>query len=357
MKKNFFLALFFIFLCAFSANAKKPVPPKKEKATYQVCAIAFYNQENLFDTIDDPLTRDEEYTPNGGNHWTGLKYRHKVHNMAFALSKLGFDEDPRGAAIIGVCEVENREVLEDVCAQPEWGNRKMEIVHQNSPDRRGIDVGLLYDPTRFMVVNYAFHPFRMESQPNFRTRDQLVVSGYLKEMGEKIHIIVGHWPSRYGGEVRSRPNRAAAAELSKHIADSIYQREPNAKIIIMGDLNDDPFNIPCAEVLGAKKDRKDVVAKGFFNTMWQHLENGNGTLSYNGAWNLFDQIIISEPLLNADKNTSVSYWKSEIFNKDFLTVQEGKDKGTPLRTTKGGVWQDGYSDHFPTLIYLIKKKQ
>ena len=124
----------------------------------------------------------------------------------------------------------------------------------------------------------------------------------------------------------------------------------------MGDLNDDPFNIPCAEVLGAKKTREEVGPQGFYNTMWQMLDRGIGSLAYNGAWNLFDQIIISEPLLNADPQRSLSYHKAQIFNKPFLTVAEGKDKGTPLRTHKAGVWQNGYSDHYPTMIYLIKAK-
>ena len=345
-----------LMLCISILYAKKPQKNDAPAADYRVSCIAFYNLENLFDTVNDPLINDEEYLPNGGMHWTALKYEHKVHNMAYALSQLGTDLDPRGAAVIGVSEIENRAVMEDVAADPVWGERKMAIVHYDGPDRRGVDVGLFYDPNRFLVTHTASHRLTMPDNPDFHTRDQLVVSGYLKEMGEKIHIVVNHWPSRYGGEVASRPKRAAAAELTKHIVDSIYAREPKAKIIVMGDLNDDPYNIPCSKVLGAKRTREEVGQQGLFNTMWQLLDRGIGSLAYNGSWNLFDQIIISEPLLNADPAKELSYYKAQIFNKDFLTIQEGKDKGTPKRTHKSGVWLDGYSDHYPTMIYLIKKK-
>lgn len=354
MKKMLYIALCLCFIStgAFAGKKKQTA----EKKSYKISCIAFYNLENLFDTINDPTINDEEYLPDGGNHWGTVKYVNKVKNMAYALSQLGLDEDPRGAAVIGVSEIENRAVLEDVVAEPVWGSRKMEIVHYDGPDRRGVDVGLLYNPELFTVVHTASHRLFMPDDPTFRTRDQLVVSGYLKEMGEKIHIIVNHWPSRYGGEVRSRPKRAAAAELTKHIADSLYQRDPKAKIIIMGDLNDDPYNVPCAEVLGAKKSREEVGPQGFYNTMWKMLDRGIGSLAYNGSWNLFDQIIISEPLMNANSANELAYWKAQIFNKPFLTVQEGKDKGTPLRTHKAGVWLNGYSDHYPTMIYLIKQK-
>lgn len=349
-------ALCLLLVLVIVGGMQAKTPKKKVAADYRVSCIAFYNLENLFDTIDDPAVRDEEYLPNGGMHWTGYKYVNKVKNMAYALSQLGTDIDPRGAAVIGVSEIENRGVLEDVVADAAWGSRKMGIVHYDGPDRRGVDVGLLYNPELFTVVHTASHRLNYEANPDFRTRDQLVVSGYLNEMGEKIHVIVNHWPSRYGGEVSSRPLRAAAAELTKHIADSIYAREPKAKIIIMGDLNDDPYNIPCSEVLGAKRTREEVGQYGFFNTMWQMLDRGIGSLYYGGSWNLFDQIIISEPLLNADQTKELSYWKASIFNKDFLTIQEGKDKGTPKRTHKAGVWLNGYSDHYPTMIYLIKQR-
>jgi hypothetical protein len=284
--------------------------------------------------------------------WTGYKYKAKLKNMSYAISQLGLDITPNGASIIGVSEIENRGVLEDLVKQPSIANRTYQIVHYDSPDRRGVDVGLLYNPRDFIVTSSKSIPLHTPDTA-FRTRDQLLVSGYL--MNEKIHIIVNHWPSRTGGEVASEPKRLAAAGLTRSIADSLYKVDPNAKIIIMGDLNDDPFNKSTAEVLGAKRNIEDVAPNGLYNTLWRTLDSGVGSLAYNSQWNLFDQIIISAPLLNKDKK-NLSYWKSEVFNKSFLIQQEGSYKGTPMRTHAGGVWLNGYSDHFPTLIYLVKEK-
>lgn len=324
--------------------------------------VAFYNLENLFDTVHDEGKNDYEYLPDGGMKWTGLKYQHKVKNMAYALSQLGTDEDPRGAMCVGVCEVENLGCLQDVAKKCKEYGRNYEAILLEGPDRRGVDCGFLYNPEMFKPVNVRGHELHAHYADGglVKTRLQLLVSGYILGVKplEKIHIIVNHWPSRYGGELRSRATRDSAAMLTKSICDSIYLKEPRAKIIIMGDLNDDPYNHSCAEVLKARMYREEVEEQGFFNTLWQKLDRGIGSLAYNGSWNLFDQIIISEPFMNEKLESGKwCYWKSQIFNKDFLTVQDGKDKGTPLRTHKGGVWLDGYGDHYPTMIYLIKNKQ
>ena len=327
-----------------------------------VRCIAFYNLENLFDTIHDEGKNDYEYLPDGGMKWTSLKYENKVKNIAYAVSQLGTDYDPRGAACIGVAEVENIGCLYDLCAEAnsKYGRRLKPILVEG-PDRRGVDVGFLYDTVLFKPskVNGFELQAHYADGGEIKTRLQLCVSGYLMGEGkpEKIHVIVNHWPSRYGGELSSRPGRDTAAMLCKSICDSIYLKEPKAKIIIMGDLNDDPYNHSCKDVLKARKHREEVEPQGDFNTMWQMLDRGIGSLAYNGSWNLFDQIIINEPLLSEKlENGNWTYWKAQIFNKPFLTVQEGKDKGTPFRTTKGGVWQNGYGDHYPTMIYLIRKK-
>ena len=179
-----------------------------------------------------------------------------------------------------------------------------------------------------------------------------MVSGRLA--GERVHFIVNHWPSRLGGEKQSSPKREAAAALTKHLADSLLAADPDSKVIIMGDLNDDPTNNSCKVVLGAKKKQQEVKPGGFFNTMWEMYDRGIGTLAYNGAWNLFDQIIISSNLVGKDRST-LKYIRSEVFNRDFLKQKEGKYKGYPLRTHAAGAYLNGYSDHFPTLIYLAKE--
>lgn len=362
MKKTLLLALS-LLVAVSGAYAKKPKKEKTqkkqttEKTSYRVSCVAFYNLENLFDTIHDEGKNDYEYLPDGGMKWDALKYEHKLKNMAYAISRFGEDVTPQGAACVGVAEVENMRCMEDLAKTLKENHNKNYVpVLLEGPDRRGVDVGFLYNPDLFTPVNIRGHELKAHYADGgeVKTRLQLLISGYLQ--GEKVHILVNHWPSRYGGELSSRPTRDTAAMLTKSICDSIYRKEPRAKIIIMGDLNDDPYNNSCKNVLGARKERKDVEEQGYFNTMWQMLDRGNGSLAYNGSWNLFDQIIISEPLMNANPKKEWSYWKAQIFNKPFLTVQEGKDKGTPLRTHKGGIWQDGYGDHYPTMIYLIKQK-
>ena len=359
MKRNFLKLFLTISIVSITSFAHA------ENEDYQVRCVAFYNLENLFDTIHDEGKNDYEYLPDGGMKWTSFKYEQKIEKMAYAISQLGTDVDPRGAACVGVSEVENIGCLYDLCRElKEKYNRTYEPILLEGPDRRGVDVGFLYNPTMFKplaVKGYELNAHYADGGV-VKTRLQLWISGYMlddnhKIVMDKIHISVNHWPSRYGGEESSRPTRDTAAMLCKKVCDSIYARDPKAKIIVMGDLNDDPYNHSCAEVMGAKKKRNEVKTQGFFNTMWQFLSRGIGSLCYQGSWNLFDQIIISEPLMNAKiEDGKWVYWKAQIFNKPFLTVQEGKDKGTPLRTVKSGVWQNGYADHYPTMIYLIKTK-
>lgn len=359
MKKHLFLLVSLALACCtdiFAQNENEPLG-----SGLQLRCIAFYNLENLFDTIHDEGKNDYEYLPDGGMKWTSLKYEHKIHNMAYAISQLGTDYDPRGAMCVGVAEVENIGCLQDLCRElQDKYNRHYEPILLEGPDRRGVDVGFLYNPDLFKPVNVRGHELKAHYADGgvVKSRLQLLISGYIIGTGrpEKIHITVNHWPSRYGGELSSRPTRDTAAMLARQIFDSIYRKEPRAKIILMGDLNDDPYNHSCAEVMNAKKNREEVEPQGFFNTMWLKLDRGIGTLAYQGSWNLFDQIIISEPLLNEPLESGKwTYWKSQIFNKPFLTVQQGKFKGNPLRTTQSGVWQDGYGDHYPTMIYLIRK--
>lgn len=318
----------------------------------QVSCVAFYNLENLFDTIDNE-NNDAEFLPNGANKWGSMKYNAKLKKMSYAISQIGLDNSPVGAALLGVSEIENRGVLEDLVKQPDIANRTYQIVHYDSPDRRGVDVGLLYNPRLFTVSNSKSYRLRTDDT-TFLTRDQLMVSGYLQ--GEKIHVIVNHWPSRTGGEMRSQPKRNAAAALTRSIVDSLFKVDAKAKVIVMGDLNDDPFNESCARILAAKKEASEVQPKELYNVFWKTLDKGIGSLSYNDQWNLFDQIILSHELVNGDKS-KLTFWKGEVFYRNFLIQQEGRYKGTPLRTHSGGVWLNGYSDHLPTLVYLVKEKK
>ena len=344
----------FLLLAVFLTGVTVTQAQKKQYAIY---AVAFYNLENLFDTINQPNTNDEEFTPSGSYRWGGLKYRNKLNNLAYAISNFATDNSSpfklkNGPAVIGVSEIENEQVLEDLIHTGELSKRNYGIVHYDSPDFRGIDVGLIYDKDQFTLESSRSARLNTPQFPDLRTRDQLVVSGILA--GERVHFIVNHWPSRLGGEKQSNSKREAAAALTKHLADSLLAADPDSKVIIMGDLNDDPSNRSCKTVLGAKKKQQEVQAGGYFNTMWEMFDKGIGTLAYNGSWNLFDQIIISGNLLGKDRST-LKYIRSEVFNRDFLKQKEGKYKGYPLRTHAAGVYLNGYSDHFPTLIYLAKE--
>jgi hypothetical protein len=341
-------AILFSIACSTKNTSKQSLP----KVDVQVACVAFYNLENIFDTIDNPDVNDFEYTPAGPNKWGTMKYNAKLQRMSYAISQIGLDYSPVGAAVLGVCEVENKGVLEELVKQPDIRNRNYEVVLHEGPDRRGVDVGLIYNPALFVMTNSKSYRL-VTADSTFRTRDQLMVSGYL--LDEKIHFIVNHWPSRVGGEERSRPKRNEAARLTKSIVDSLYRVEPKAKIVVMGDMNDDPKDESVAVILGAKKNKEDVKPGELFNVFWRTHERGIGSLAYQDQWNLFDQIIISHELINKDKN-KLYLWRSEVFNRPFLTQQEGQYKGTPLRTHAGGVWLNGYSDHYPTLIYLVKEK-
>lgn len=340
MKKILVCALLLCLNVALFAQEKK-------LAAY---SIAFYNLENIFDTI--PGDNDKEYTPEGPTKWNTMKYQSKLKNMSYALSQLAIEKCPIGPAVIGVAEVENRTVLEDLVKTGDLAKRNLQIVHYDGPDYRGVDVAMLYNPKLFTYEGSQSRTVVDKVEPKFKTRDQLVVRGRIA--GDLFHIIVCHWPSRRGGEERSRPKRAMAAELTKSIVDSIQQVAPESKIVIMGDLNDDPYNYSVKDVLGAKKKQSEVKPGGLYNPFWSILDKGIGTLAYKGQWNLFDQIIISYNLLGKDRS-NLKYWQAEVFNRDFLKNQEGQYKGYPKRTHAGGVWLNGYSDHFPTIIYMLKE--
>lgn len=243
-----------------------------------VWGVAFYNLENLFDYEDDPNNKgDDEYLPTGPYKWTQEKYQQKLNNMARVIGDLARPTCPGGPAVIGISEVENERVVRDLVNTSPAKEMNLKYVHYDSPDRRGIDVALIYNPRLFRYTKSSTHPLIIPDNPNFKTRDQLLVEGTMA--GEHVCILVNHWPSRYGG-AKSSPLREAAAALSKHIADSVRTANPSAKVIIMGDLNDDPKDASVAKVLGATRHKKDAPADGYFNATWGLYDKGIGTLCY-----------------------------------------------------------------------------
>ncbi len=354
MKRLLYLPLLLLLLTCAALGAKAQSNAAATGRT-GVYGVAFYNLENLFDTIpNNPLGRDEEFTPDGSRKWTGKKYWSKISNLAYCISNMVTKATPMGPAVIGVSEIENRSVLEDLVKDPAIAAWGLQICHHDSPDRRGVDVGLLYNPRLFRLVDVNNYTLDI----GYPTRDQMVVTGIFAGTRDTVNIIVNHWPSRLGGEEKSSPNREAAAALCLKIANDIWAEHPDQGVIIMGDLNDDPMNKSCAEVLGARKKMEGLGPHDFFNPFWSILEDkGIGTLAYKSQWNLFDQIIVSGNLLpdNARKG-NVEYRSAKVNNFDFLLDTEGDRKGYPLRTYSGGVWLNGYSDHFPTEIFLRIKK-
>lgn len=359
--------LFLIFFAIFNTNAQA----KK----YIIHTVAFYNFENLFDTINQSNI-DEEWLPNGIQNWTSLKYKKKLHNLARVLSEIGTTDNPNNSpTLIGGCEIENRGVLEDLVKEPALINKGYGIVHFESPDKRGIDVALLYQKSRFKPTSYKNIPLlvyrnqinlaakdkneaddasddKSEIDKNLDrvyTRDVLLVTGFLD--GEEINVMVNHWPSRSGGEKKSSPFREAAGRLNRQIMDSIFKINPNAKIITMGDLNDGSYNKSVKEGIGAKRKKEEVKQFGIYNPFEEMFYKGNATLFYRDAGDIFDQIMVSEALIKNDYS-SFQYWKAGIYNKPYMITTVGQYKGYPLRH---GANEIGFSDHFPVYIYLVKE--
>lgn len=352
------------FLLLFQIGFSQP-------KSYRIHTLAFYNFENLFDTINNPNTNDDEWTPEGTQRWTSKKYHQKLENLSRVLLEIGTAENSNSPTFIGGSEIENREVLEDLVQHSKMALLDYGIIHFDSPDKRGIDVALLFQKKYFKPTSYANIPLyihKKENQPaasisdeadndiaensyqnRIFTRDLLLVSGFLD--GEEIHIIVNHWPSRAGGEKKSSPFREAAGILNRKIIDSLQKINPDAKIITLGDLNDSPFNNSIKKVLAAKGHKQDVPEFGIYNPFEEMARKGLGTIAFRDSWDIFDQIMVTQSLIKNDFST-YQYWKAGIFNKSYLIQNSGQYKGYPKRHSATEV---GFSDHFPVYIYLIKE--
>ena len=326
----------------------------QSKNSYKIYTVAFYNLENLFDTINDPNKFDEASPIMEIKSNRQEVYLKKVKNMARVVSDIGLDVTKNSPAILGVSEIENRQVLEDLVNDSLLINNDYGIVHYNSPDARGIDVALLYQKRIFTPTstsNYELKIYDDQNNNRIYTRNQLLVSGKLEN--DLIHIIVNHWPSRRGGETKSRPKRIAAAKLTKRLVDSLQVINPYAKIFIMGDLNDNPNNASIKKVLKAKKNKKKVGLKSIYNPYSNFYKNGLGTTAYRDSWSLFDQIMVTKPLIEKDYS-SLRFYKAGIFNKQYLIQKKGTYKGYPFRSWSNSGFSNGFSDHFPVYVYLIK---
>ena len=340
MKPSCLIILLFASISLFAQN-------KKEKVAEPVC-LAFYNLENLYDTIDQPNVNDTEFTPSGDNKWNSIRFNKKIENVSMVLDSIGKERTKSGAAIIGLCEVENGGCLKSLVAAKKLKGRKYKIVHYDGPDERGVDVALLYQPGIFKLISSKTYRCVLTGDDARPTRDQLLVTGKL--LGQRIHFIVCHWPSRRGGTDGSAPKRMTAAQLGRKIIDSILKSEPDANIVLMGDLNDDPDQPSITAGLMASGDLNNVQSNQLFDAMDAIYKSGRGTLSYKEKWNLFDQMVLSRPLVSGIGRLRFS--SAELFDKAMPKEQEGKFKGSPFRTYAGNKYLGGYSDHFPVYIFL-----
>ena len=319
--------------------------------------VVFYNLENLFDTINDPNKNDEEYLPEGERKWTTYRYNQKLANMSRVLFDIAA-EDRIFPTVIGVSEIENRLVLEDLLATPKLAKTNYRIVHYDSPDRRGVDCAFFYRPDQFKLEGSEAHKISFPGRPNFYTRDLVAMWGKIE--GEPFYFIVSHWPSRLGGKERSQYSRDFVAAKCKHICDSVRTVNPATKVVIMGDFNDDATDASVTDVLGAKGNLKKLQSNDMYNPFYAMLKAGYGTLAYRDAWNLFDNIVVSENLatastgaLKVQKKEGAKFY-GNIFNRPYMIQQEGQYKNYPLRSFVGSNFQNGYSDHFPVYIYIAK---
>lgn len=324
-----------------------------QKKNVRVALVGFYNLENLFDTVHNENKNDYDFTPDGPYKYNSSIYYQKLDHLATAISQIGIEKSPDGLAMFGVAEIEDSTVLHDLALTEKLKSRHYKFVHYESPDTRGIDVGLFYNPKYFRVL--ASEPLFVQLPPNgkdaYFTRDVLYVKGILA--GDTVHVFVNHWPSRLGGEERSQAARAAAAQVCKTKIDLILATNPNSKIMAMGDLNDDPTSPSVVVTMKAKAKLEDVGLTDIYNPWISFYKKGIGTIAYQDSWGLFDQIMISGAWL--DKNQKGFYYQNAtIFNADFLIQKTGKFKNYPKRTWDGITYNYGYSDHFPVYITLYK---
>lgn len=307
-------------------------------------SLAFYNLENLFDTVDDPTTFDDDFTPDGRKRWNAKRYTRKIKKLGAVISQIGLKETGMPPVIVGVAEVENLKVLTDLVNTKDLAAHHYGIVHYDSEDERGIDVGLLYQKEHFELLGSEVFPltFIDEDGEKDHSRDILFIKGNLK--GQLTYFIVNHWPSRRKGTKETQPKRIQAAELAHTAIAKAYAETPDANIIILGDFNDNP-NSPSI--------KNHLVTEDFYNPFESIYDKGKGTATHDDNWYLFDQIIFTKNLFNEENG--LVFRRAEIFEEHFLKSWKGKRKGEPFRTYIGKWHQGGVSDHFPVYITLEKK--
>ena len=310
--------------------------------------IITYNVENLFDCENDPLTDDDAFTENGEYQWTYGKYKMKLNNISKAIVAAGEWEIP---ALIGLCEVENATVVNDLLQKTQLKNTGYKFLHQDSPDLRGVDVALIYLPEKFKVISEKYLRVVLERP----TRDILFASGIVPN-GDTLHVFVCHLPSRYGGELESEQNRIIAAKTLKQVTDSLFRANIKSKIIIMGDFNDYPSNVSLAQELGAIREWKTTTPGKLYNLCAQfEKKEGLGSHKFDGEWGMLDQFIVSGELINESSSFHTNRAQVHICRAPFL-LKKDKTGDAPKRSFLGAFFVNGFSDHLPVYLDMELKK-
>lgn len=313
----------------------------------QIFRIGFYNLENLFDLEDDSLTRDESFTPEGSNRYTYSRYDKKKNGLGRTILAMGGWQP---VELMGVCEVESAWAMDGLTKFSPLKNAGYEYIHEDSPDRRGIDIACMYNPERFEPILYKYFRIKFPFDPDRRTRDMLYVKGVIPN-GDTLHFFVNHWPSRYGGQFVSEPSRAYVASFLRQKVDSLQNRFQDPLIVITGDLNDEPDDLSLTESLRSKNEMTEVAEGDLVNLMFP-IKHKFGTHSFAGEWGVLDQFIVSENLLHGGR-TSTSYSSVGIFDAPWLLKLNAAGNSVTHRTYQGPAYKGGYSDHLPIFLDLL----
>ena len=347
----FILSGLLFYSCSTQTKVENHVKDLDKTDERGYLRVVSYNLENYFDPFDDSLTMDEEFTPEGGRHWTWAKYKDKQYKIYKVLSAVGGWELPD---IVGLYEVENRFVINDLIKSTPLKWRTYEVVHQESPDARGIDVALLYRSDKAKLLSQQFIKITFPFDTAKKTRDILYAT-LLTNDHDTLNIFVNHWPSRLGGQTESELNRQTVAKYLRNTVDSIFASNPLSNIIIIGDFNDEPDNLSITDVLGAVHSFDSIVPGKLYNLSWYMKEKkGMGSLKYQGEWGLIDQIIVSSALLRSNNSVYTGPDHAKVFNADFLTEPDDAFVGyKPFRTFVGFKYHGGFSNHYPVYLDLF----
>jgi predicted extracellular nuclease len=337
--KILLLAIALLPMLAINAQQSK----NTSKTANQPFVAMFYNVENLYDTQNDPKTTDDEFTPAGKVPWTEERLETKIKHIGQVISEIA---NPAMPDLVGFAEVENLQVLEMLTSSAELVKTKYSIVHYDSPDERGIDVALLYNPLTFKIV--TSEPLKVILPDNDLTRDILYVKGKLNS-GELLHVFINHWPSRREGSEQSEAKRMAAASVLRAKLDAIQKLDKSANILILGDFNDEPSNKSISEGIKAKSPEQPYTNDNIYSLLYPEYKKGEGSLYYKD-WDLFDQIIVSGNMLSRKKGLNTAAENAGIFKAEYLLYKDKNGESRPNRTMSSDKYFGGYSDHLPVFV-------